>query len=104
MAPLGLGDFEVAGRNTPLSSHQKVWIEGNVSLGEQFGRRKKNAVLWAAEENAKGHLCGCGCGQKMPITFRHYTYGLPKFLRGHNARVVCSNGVEVSTGEAGDDE
>ncbi len=104
MEPLGFGDFRYAGRNTPLSSHQKVRIEGIVVLGVQFGRRKKNAVLWAADENAKGHVCGCGCGNKMPITFRHYTIGLPKYLRGHNARGSCSNGLGTSTTIAGDDE
>jgi hypothetical protein len=84
--PRGLGEFFVAGRKAPLSSHQKVRIEGIVYLGEQFGGRKKNAVRWAAEENAKGHLCGCGYGNKMPITYRHYAIGLPKYLRGHNAK------------------
>ena len=104
MAPLGFGDFLYMGRNTPLSSHQKVRIEGIVVLGVQFGGRKKNAVLWAAEENAKGHMCGCGCGNKMPITYRHYTFGVPKYLRGHNARVSCNNGGATSMGKGGDEE
>ena len=35
--------------------------------------------LWLEEQNAKGLMCACGCGQPIEVTRRHYWHGVPKF-------------------------
>lgn len=40
-------------------------------------------AAWIKENHGK-HLCQCGCGQAIPVRPGHYTYGVTKFLRGHN--------------------
>jgi hypothetical protein len=40
-----------------------------------------------AEQQGR-HLCGCGCGQPIPIRPWHFNLGIPAYLAGHNTRVL----------------
>jgi hypothetical protein len=43
-----------------------------------------------AEQQGR-HLCGCGCGQPIPIRPWHFNLGIPAYLAGHNTRVSNPN-------------
>jgi hypothetical protein len=44
------------------------------------------ARQWAAEQNAQGRLCACGCGGKVLVLPRHRSTGAPRFVHGHHRR------------------
>lgn len=32
------------------------------------------------------HMCGCGCGEQIPLKVEHFNIGIPEFVHGHNSR------------------
>ncbi|MDI1450792.1 transposase [Polyangium sp. 6x1] len=38
---------------------------------------------WAEEENAKGHFCACGCGQRVRVLPMHRKNAIPKYVPEH---------------------
>ena len=51
------------------------------------GNKTKNITRWVRRHQLK-HLCGCGCGEFIPITRAHAkpSVGIPKYIKGHNLR------------------
>ncbi len=51
------------------------------------GNKTKNITRWVRRHQFK-HLCGCGCGEFIPITRAHAkpSVGIPKYIKGHNLR------------------
>lgn len=58
----------------------------DLKFRHQFAEPKLSAEEWAAAENAKGHLCACGCGGTIEVLPRHRaaTVGIPKVIQGHH--------------------
>jgi hypothetical protein len=77
----------VSSASAPLTSHQKVQIEGTVVFARGSGARRGEAKAWAVRENAKGHTCACGCGERIRVTARQFKSGVPKWLRAHHLGV-----------------
>ena len=46
-----------------------------------------SVTAWAAAENAKGHFCQCGCGERIEVIPRHWKKGIPKYLVRHYFRI-----------------
>lgn len=38
------------------------------------------------KNNQNKHFCQCGCGEIIKVERRHYNYGVPKFILGHNRK------------------
>lgn len=70
----------------PVTSHQQLRIEGKVALPQRSGARRGEAKAWAAAENAKGHVCACGCGGRISVHRELFKTGVPKYMRGHRPR------------------
>jgi len=60
----------------------RALLEGEGSSGSPL----LTAAEWAAAENAKGHLCACGCGGfiKVRPEMRAPTQGITTFIHGHH--------------------
>ena len=54
--------------------------------------RNKKIELWILTNKDK-HFCQCGCGTILKIERKHYLYGLPRFVHGHNS---IANREEIS--------
>ena len=52
------------------------------------------AEAWAKAENAKGHVCACGCGGRVVVKPWHHCVGIPRFIRWHQPE-VCSAWAEA---------
>jgi len=44
------------------------------------------------EQEQGNHVCACGCDCAIPIRVSHYSSGIPKFIQGHNAKLVAPPG------------
>jgi hypothetical protein len=55
------------------------------------GNKIKDITRWVRRHQFK-HLCGCGCGEFIPITRAHAkpSVGIPKYIKGHNLRPKLS--------------
>lgn len=49
-----------------------------------MAKRLSSKVLAWIKANQGIHYCECGCGKTIRIGVQHYTYGVTRFLRGHN--------------------
>jgi hypothetical protein len=49
-------------------------------------REKTNVSIaaWVAEQNALGHVCQCGCGQRIEVRPYHRKLGVPRFIANHH--------------------
>ena len=73
--------------------------------------RPLTAEEWAAQENERGHLCACGCGENVVVKPRHRapSVGIPRFIHDHHkmdmAKFVEALGAEgyVTVGRAASD-
>jgi len=45
------------------------------------------AEALAKAENAKGHVCACGCGRQIVVKPWHHCVGIPRFIRWHQPDV-----------------
>ncbi|WP_170320016.1 transposase [Polyangium spumosum] len=45
---------------------------------------KFSVAAWAEAENAKGHFCACGCGQRVRVLPMHRNNGIPKYIPEHS--------------------
>lgn len=43
-----------------------------------------SVAAWIEAENAKGHVCACGCGNPIRILPQHHSQGIPKYLQAHH--------------------
>lgn len=77
----GLSDYRVS---APVTLGQKVQIEGTVRLATRSGAARGEAKAWAVAEDAKGHMCECGCGGRIRVTARQFKTGVPRYLRAHH--------------------
>ncbi len=68
----------------PLTLGKKVRIEGTVVFARGSGAQRGEAKAWAAKEDAKRHMCACGCGGRIRVTARQFKRGVPKWLRAHH--------------------
>jgi len=44
-------------------------------------------ATWMAEQNAMGHVCQCGCGQRIEVRPHHRKIGVPRFVANHHQRL-----------------
>jgi len=77
------GPVSVSGRGQPANTDPSsridlVRLEGRVQLTPRF-----SVATWAEEENAKGHFCACGCGQRVHVLPMHRKSGIPKYIPEH---------------------
>ena len=58
--------------------------DDQIVLTVEAGARPLTSAEWAAQENAKGHFCKCGCGHRITVLPRHRapSVGIPGYLRG----------------------
>jgi hypothetical protein len=50
-------------------------------------RTHVSVAAWVAEQNALGHVCQCGCGQRIDVRRRHRKFGVPRFIADHHQRL-----------------
>ncbi len=67
--------------SAPLTSHQKVHIEGTLVFQKGSSARYGEAKAWAAKEDAKGHTYACGCGGTKRVTARQFKTRVPRYLK-----------------------
>jgi hypothetical protein len=53
--------------------------------------RRGTRLQWV-EQNQGKFFCQCGCGEPLPLKPEHFNIGVPRFLHGHNAKVVPPRG------------
>jgi hypothetical protein len=44
-------------------------------------------AAWVAEQNAQGHVCQCGCGQRIEVRPHHRKIGVPRFIANHHQQL-----------------
>jgi hypothetical protein len=44
-------------------------------------------AAWVAEQNALGHVCQCGCGERIEVRPHHRKIGVPRFIGTHHQRL-----------------
>jgi hypothetical protein len=44
-------------------------------------------AAWVAEQNAQGHICQCGCDQRIEVRPHHWKIGVPRFIANHHQRL-----------------
>jgi len=62
----------------PLSRPDIVRVEARLQLAPRF-----SIAAWAEAENAKGHVCACGCGQRVAVLPTHRQSGIPQYVPEH---------------------
>jgi DNA-binding transcriptional MerR regulator len=68
-------------------------MDGWLTLRARLPLTKENlsASEWAAQENAKGHACRCGCGGVIKILARHRWHGFPQYLKAHHPMAMTKD-------------
>lgn len=57
-----------------------------VPLAGEGGDPHLNVAAWVAAENARGHACACGCGERIAVQPLHHAKGIPRYIQGHHNR------------------
>jgi hypothetical protein len=73
----------------PASTDPAVVLERVVPLAREI--TKDSVAAWVAEQNALGHCCACGCGERIEVQPSHRRNGVPRFFGNHHrqARKGC---------------
>ena len=91
MDPVAIGGDENGVANLP--------VKIPISLEGQAGEPRLTSKEWAALENARGHPCGCGCGQRIKVEprMRAESVGIPSYIQGHSPMPTAVHVEQLNT-------
>jgi hypothetical protein len=69
----------------PASTDPAVVLEKVLPLVREI--TQVSTAAWVAEQNAQGHVCQCGCGERIEVRPSHKKNGVPRFIANHHQQL-----------------